>query len=32
VARYMALKGARHDRWLTGMQELVRRARAEGDA
>jgi NAD(P)-dependent dehydrogenase (short-subunit alcohol dehydrogenase family) len=32
VARYMALKGARHDRWLEGMQDLVRRARAEGDA
>ncbi len=28
VAQYMALKGARHDRWLSGMQDLVRRARA----
>jgi NAD(P)-dependent dehydrogenase (short-subunit alcohol dehydrogenase family) len=27
VARYMALKGSRHDRWMTGMQDLVRRAR-----
>jgi NAD(P)-dependent dehydrogenase (short-subunit alcohol dehydrogenase family) len=30
VARYMALKGSRHDRWLTGMQDLVWRARADG--
>jgi NAD(P)-dependent dehydrogenase (short-subunit alcohol dehydrogenase family) len=30
VAQYMALKGARHDRWLSGMQDLVRRARADG--
>jgi NAD(P)-dependent dehydrogenase (short-subunit alcohol dehydrogenase family) len=29
VARYMALKGSRHERWLSGMQDLVRRARAE---
>jgi NAD(P)-dependent dehydrogenase (short-subunit alcohol dehydrogenase family) len=30
VARYMALKGSRHERWLTGMQDLVRQARAGG--
>ncbi len=28
VAQYVALKGARHDRWVSGMQDLVRRARA----
>jgi NAD(P)-dependent dehydrogenase (short-subunit alcohol dehydrogenase family) len=28
VAKYLALKGARPDRWLAGMQDLVRRARA----
>jgi NAD(P)-dependent dehydrogenase (short-subunit alcohol dehydrogenase family) len=28
VARYMALKGSRHERWMTGMKDLVRRARA----
>jgi NAD(P)-dependent dehydrogenase (short-subunit alcohol dehydrogenase family) len=31
VARYVALKGARHERWLSGMQDLVRRARAAQD-
>jgi NAD(P)-dependent dehydrogenase (short-subunit alcohol dehydrogenase family) len=30
VAQYMALKGARHDRWLSGMKDLVRRARTGG--
>jgi hypothetical protein len=30
VAQYMALKGSRHDRWLSGMQDLVRRARTDG--
>jgi NAD(P)-dependent dehydrogenase (short-subunit alcohol dehydrogenase family) len=29
VAKYLALKGARPDRWLAGMQDLVRRARTE---
>lgn len=29
VADYMALKGARHERWLAGMRELVRGARQE---
>jgi NAD(P)-dependent dehydrogenase (short-subunit alcohol dehydrogenase family) len=28
VAQYMSLKGARHERWMSGMQDLVRRARA----
>lgn len=27
VAQYMSLKGARHERWLTGMQRLVQEAR-----
>ncbi len=31
VAQYLALKGARPDRWLAGMQDLVRSARGEGD-
>jgi NAD(P)-dependent dehydrogenase (short-subunit alcohol dehydrogenase family) len=29
VAKYLALKGSRPERWLAGMQDLVRRARAE---
>jgi NAD(P)-dependent dehydrogenase (short-subunit alcohol dehydrogenase family) len=28
VAKYMALRGARHERWLEGMRGLVRKARA----
>jgi NAD(P)-dependent dehydrogenase (short-subunit alcohol dehydrogenase family) len=31
VAKYVALKGARPDRWLAGMQDLVRHARAQAD-
>ncbi len=30
VARYMALRGAEPERWLTGMRRLVRRARPQG--
>ena len=29
VARYMALKGSDHERWLKGMRRLVREARAQ---
>jgi hypothetical protein len=29
VAKYLALKGSRPERWLAGMQDLVRRARAQ---
>ncbi len=28
VARYMAVKGAQHERWLAGMRRIVRKARA----
>jgi NAD(P)-dependent dehydrogenase (short-subunit alcohol dehydrogenase family) len=29
VEKYMALRGARHERWLEGMRELVRSARSD---
>jgi NAD(P)-dependent dehydrogenase (short-subunit alcohol dehydrogenase family) len=32
VARYMALKGSDHERWLKGMRRLVRNARAQSDS
>ncbi|HXO06787.1 MAG TPA: SDR family NAD(P)-dependent oxidoreductase [Solirubrobacteraceae bacterium] len=32
VARYMALKGSDHERWLKGMRRLVRDARAQSDS
>jgi NAD(P)-dependent dehydrogenase (short-subunit alcohol dehydrogenase family) len=32
VARYMAFKGAQPERWLAGMRELLRQARATADS
>jgi NAD(P)-dependent dehydrogenase (short-subunit alcohol dehydrogenase family) len=32
VAKYMALKGAQPERWLSGMRRLVREGRAAGEA
>jgi NAD(P)-dependent dehydrogenase (short-subunit alcohol dehydrogenase family) len=32
VAKYMAFKGAQPERWLAGMRQLLREARAAGDS
>ena len=32
VARFMAIKGSQHERWLNGMRRLVREARAQSES
>jgi hypothetical protein len=32
VAKYMAFKGAQPERWLAGMRQLLREARAAADS